>query len=284
MELKPKEQDSDLTSLGRDGGASLTLSWLKIENTVLAPLAWMEISPLISVKAKLDQALCLHLLEPCSPWFSAENWRGNLGLCHCQEGSPGNPCQAAPWGWSLCPHLPLWQAGMSIFSLESHLQWQGSGTSISLSELWIIRRHIGAPTASAAPQIILFHTRENHRNSVMHLCPHLPYPICSFSPHPLPWIPIHLPLGMVPGRGLKFLQFGRFWETHFPSGWCCLWHRQCVGCDSEGQAMVIWKPVKSGSICLCLGKGWNILWLWNFFLSGMQREGDSQLSICLGYR
>lgn len=141
-------------------------------------------------------------------------WGGNLGAESLPWGLSG-----CPWGLVSVPSLALWQAGMSICSLEIHLHWQGDCTSISLAlSSESLGNALEPLRRAAAPQMILSHTREIHSNSVVHLCPHLPYPICIFS-HPLPWIAMQLPLGTVPGRGLELLQFGRFWGTHFPSGW-----------------------------------------------------------------
>lgn len=267
MVLKPKEQVSDLTSLGKDGKAWLTLFWLQIWSTVLTSLTSVEISSLISVKAKLDQTLCLHLLEPCSPWLSLENRGGDLRAVSLLWGLPGNLCQAAPLVWSLPSVVTgpvLWQAGMSICSLESHLHWQSDGTTVSLSLSSESSGNTLEPLPwAAAPRIILLHTRESHRNSVMHLCPHLPIQsvasCLSFSYHGFLWAPCL-------GGDWSYCSLADSEAHIFLQADSCLWHRQCVGCDSEGQAMVFWKPVKSRSICLCLGKEWNILRLQNFFL------------------
>lgn len=284
MVLKPKEQDSDLTSLGKDGEAWLSLSWLQTQNTVLTSLTWMEISSLISVKAELDQTLCLHILELCSLWFSLENsGEGVWGLCPIPWESV-----RLPHGFvcvpSLGPGLVLWPAGMSICSLESHLQWQGNGTSISLSlssdslgnTLEPLRR-------TAAPQIILFHTRESHRNSLMHLCPHLPYPICGFSP-------------LILYHGFPCSSSGRrAWEgIEVPAVWQVLRHtfsfrlRVVCGIDSVWDVIVKGKPwcFETSKIKIHLSLPWRrVKHPANMkFLSCMQREDDSQLLICLSYR
>lgn len=143
-------------------------------------------------------------------------WWGNLGAVLVQ--------QVLPWrSMSGCPvslvSLPSLLAGHVLHSLGK--QWwaftpwrtvhTGRGNAISIFSC--LSAESLANTLEplqwlAVPQAILFHRRRgSHRNSVMHLCPHSPYPVCSFSS--CAWIHIQRPLGTVPGRGLKVLQFGR---------------------------------------------------------------------------
>lgn len=143
MVLKPKEQVSDLTSLGKDGKVWLTLFWLQIWSTVLTSLTSVEISSLISVKAKLDQTLCLHLLEPCSPWLSLENRGGDLRAVSLLWGLPWESLSGCPI--SLVSALSCHWA-CPVASRDEHLlpgepfalaEWWHY--SLPVSEQWIIR-------------------------------------------------------------------------------------------------------------------------------------------------
>lgn len=90
---------------------------------------------------------------------------------------------------------------------------------------------------AVVPQTVLLHRRRgSHRNSVMHLCPRSPYPICSFSAlifyHGFPY------------DFLWALCLGGDWSycsladsrRHFLSGcYLSVAQRGYVGCDGEGQ-------------------------------------------------
>lgn len=85
-----------------------------------------------------------------------ELWGGNLGAVSLPWGLPWESVSGCPTSLVSVPSLVtgpvLWQAGMSICSLEHHLHWQGNGTSVSLS---LISESLGNSLEPSSERLLL---------------------------------------------------------------------------------------------------------------------------------